>query len=672
MKKTVMILSSVMLLVAGQLMGQLKLASIFTDHMVLQQQTESPVWGKAAPNQKITVTTSWDKLSRQVVTDATGAWKAELKTPVAGGPYSITVKAGKKEVVQLTDVMIGEVWICSGQSNMEWRVKNDIRNMNAEIAAAKHPHLRMITVEKQTSMRPADDCRVEGGWKVCSPETVGDFSAVAYFFGREILQSQNVPVGLISTSWGGTLAEVWVDGESLEQMPYFSEYVKNLRSMPNDPAELEKLYQQHLSNWLDELNTADPGVENGRLLWAEKEFNDAGWYDFPVPGMVQTVGMTQKNGVFWFRKEVEIPASWQGKELTLKLGSIDDDDFTYFNGVLVGKTEGWMTPREYRVPAELVKAGKAVVAIRVLDTGGLGGLGTAKENFRLSCSAGVIDISGNWKARFSLALNEVSIMPRRFEGNMNEPTVLYNAMIHPIIDYSVKGAIWYQGESNAGRARQYRELLPLLIQSWRTKFGHNFPFYIVQLANYMQTVNEPAESAWAELREAQLNTLHLNNTGLAVTIDIGEANDIHPRNKQDVGLRLALNARATTYGENIPFSGPLYRSYEINGSTISLSFDHTDGGLQALDKASQSGDAGGQLQARGAQLKGFAIAGVDKKFYWAEAKIVGDKIVVSSPQVAFPVAVRYAWADNPVCNLYNGAGLPASPFRTDSWDGVTR
>ena len=638
--------------------AQISLSSLFTDNMVLQQQTDAPIWGKAEPKQQLNIFSSWDNSTITVRANEHGIWKASLATPKAGGPYEIIITSGKKEKIRLSNILIGEVWLCSGQSNMEWRLNDGLMNQQQEIAAANYPQIRMITIQKGIALLLVDDCKVVGDtWQICSPETVGGFSAVAYFFGRDLHQNLNVPIGLINSSWGGTLAEAWTEGDCLSQMPYFSDYVKKIRQLPSDKEELKRIYQQSLENWFHDLNTKDQGIENGKLIWADKNFDDADWFDFPVPEMVQTVRMTHKNGVFWFRKEINIPANWSGQEVTLNMGPIDDDDFTYFNGELIGQTEGCFSPRNYKIPGNLVKPGKSVIAVRVIDTGGLGGLGGDAASYWLSSSKGKIDISGNWKAKLSLDLNTIGPLPRRLDENANEPTVLYNAMINPLVPYAFKGAIWYQGESNANRAIQYRDLLPLMINSWRKQFGHEFPFYIVQLANFMKLQTEPVESSWAELREAQsLTAKNLNNTGVAVAIDIGEANDIHPRNKQDVGKRLALAARAQTYGEKITYSGPVYKTYKIEGNAIRLSFEHTDGGLQTKN---------------GEKLQGFTIAGVDHKFYWADAGIDGDEIIVSSPEVEFPVAVRYAWADNPICNLYNGAGLPASPFRTDSWRGLT-
>ena len=341
----------------------------------------------------------------------------------------------------------------------------------------------------------------------------------------------------------------------------------------------------------------------------------------------------------------------------MNVGVIDDNDFTYFNGVQVGHTEGWMAPRSYKVPKELVKGGKAVIAVRVMDTGGTGGINGSPESISLHRSqSDAIPLAGDWKYQVSLNIKDIPQMPVNTANEPNIPGFLFNAMLNPLIPYSIKGAIWYQGEANTGQAYLYRELMPLMITDWRNRWGTDFPFYMVQLASFTAQQTAPVDATWAELREAQTRTLHLENTGMAVTIDIGDAFDIHPKNKQEVGRRLALAARAQTYGEKIPYSGPMYDTYQMEGNKIRIYFKHTDGGLKTANNEI---------------IKGFTIAGVDHKFHWADAVIEGNTIVVSSPAVAFPVAVRYAWADNPICNLYNGANLPASPFRTDDWPGIT-
>lgn len=396
---------------------------------------------------------------------------------------------------------------------------------------------------------------------------------------------------------------------------------------------------------------------DGRAAWTVTDFEDSAWKTMEVPGLMQEQGLKGFNGIVWFRKTIEIPAKWEGKELTLNVGVIDDNDFTYFNGVQVGHTEGWMTPRSYKIPKELVKSGKAVIAVRVMDTGGAGGINGSPESISLHCSqSDVIPLAGDWKYQVSLNIKDIPQMPVNTANEPNIPGFLFNAMLNPLIPYSIKGAIWYQGEANTGQAYQYRELMPLMIKDWRDHWGYDFPFYMVQLASFTAQQTAPVDATWAELREAQTRTLHLENTGMAVTIDIGDAFDIHPKNKQEVGRRLALAARAQTYGEKISYSGPMYDTYQIEGNKIRIYFKHTDGGLKTLNNE---------------VIKGFTIAGIDHKFYWANAVIEGNTIVVSSPEVTFPIAVRYAWADNPICNLYNGANLPASPFRTDDWPGIT-
>ncbi len=467
---------SIVFLLSGFLCisAKITLPKIFTNNMVMQQQTEAPVWGTATPNQQVRITTSWDHQTYLVKADTNGQWKTKLNTPVAGGPYEINISDG--EEMQLTNILIGEVWLCSGQSNMEMTFigKRKVDGYEQTLSSAKkYPEIRLFHIERAMSAQPLDDFgKTRGGWKVCDSTAVRKFSAVAYFFGRNLNENLNVPIGLISSSVGGTVAEAWTSGESLEYMPDFKDIVKEIR-----------------------------------------ENND-----------------------------------------TIK--------------------------------------------------------------------------------------------------NPNTPAVLYNAMIHPMIPYSMRGVIWYQGEANCMKSDQYKELFPLLIRDWRKQWGTDFPFYFVQLANFGKRNDQPEDAPWARLREAQFQTLHVENTAMAVTIDVGEGDDVHPVNKQDVGLRLALSARANTYKEPITYSGPLYKDYRIEGNKIRISFSHTDSGLIAKG---------------GTELKGFAIAGSDHQFHWAEAKVEGNEIVVSSPQVIYPVSVRYAWAADPECNLYNGAGLPASPFRIDNW-----
>ncbi len=645
------ILFAALLMLSGAISAKVVLPPMFSDNMVLQQ-ADAPIWGEAKPMKTVKVTTSWDGKTYETQADKEGKWKLSVRTPEAGGPYELTLTDGQKLVLE--NVMIGEVWICSGQSNMEMPLEGwgKIMNYKKEVSAADHPNIRLLHVEHVTSTQPESDIKVrDNGWQVCSPQTIPNFSATAYFFGREISEKQNVPVGLIHTSWGGTNVESWISGKVLQEMPDFSNVVEEVRAMPDKTA-MKAEYLKTLEAWN---NRVDEGFAAGKPVRAEVSLDDSNWAKMKFPGMVEEQGLNGFNGLIWLRRTVDIPASWAGKKVQLILGTIDDNDITYWNGQEVGRTTGYTIQRNYTVPGKLVKAGQLSLAIRIVDTGG--GCGMPNDLYLRSANGEQISLAGEWKYQVAADARKEGMPPKDMSENPNLPTSLYNAMIHPLVPYGIRGAIWYQGENNASRAYQYRELFPLVIENWRKDWGKDFPFYFVQLANFKPVSPEPVDSDWAELREAQTRTLSVANTGMAVIIDKGEANDIHPKDKQAVGHRLALIARAKTYGEQIPYSGPMYHSYEVDGDKIILSFDHTEGGLK-------SGD--------GKALQGFSIAGRDHKFHWAKAEIQGDKIVVSSPEVLYPVAVRYGWSDNPVCNLYNGAGLPASPFRTDDWKGVTQ
>ncbi|WP_183305470.1 sialate O-acetylesterase [Dysgonomonas hofstadii] len=659
MKKLFVLFIASLFQIAG-ITAQVKLSPLFSDNMILQRETNAPIWGKSDPNKNIEITTSWNNKKYTVSADAQGNWKISVETPAAGGPYTITISDGKP--VKLNNVLIGEVWICSGQSNMEMQVEGwgKVTNYQQELVEAQnYPNIRLLQVERATSPQPLEDIKVAGnGWQVCSSKTVADFSAVGYFFGRDIHKYQNVPVGLINTSWGGTIIETWTSGEALATMPDYKEEIASIKKIPQSPEEREELFYENVELWKKDIEKIDKGFNNGQAVWASIQNDDSGWEQMNIPSIMQEQGLKGFNGIVWFRKTIDIPAKWEGKELTLNLGPIDDNDFTYFNGIQVGHTEGWMAQRSYKIPKELVTKGKAIISVRVMDTGGNGGIFGSPESINLQIADNDrLALAGPWKYKVSLNIKEIPRMPVNMTTEPNIPSFLFNAMLNPLIPYSIKGAIWYQGEGNTGQAYQYRELMPLMITDWRNRWGYDFPFYMVQLAAFTALQTEPVNSTWAELREAQtLTAQHLKNTGMAVTIDIGDAYDIHPKNKLDVGKRLALQARAKTYGEKIPHSGLMYHFYQIEDNKIRIFFRNSDGGLKAKD---------------GEQLKGFTIAGTDHKFYWADAVIEGNTIVVSSPDVKLPLAVRYAWADNPICNLYNGAGLPASPFRTDDWQGIT-
>ena len=639
--------------------AEVRMNPLFTDNMVMQQKSDAPVWGTATPGADVTVVTSWNKAKYTATADENGRWTVKVKTPKAGGPYSMTVTEAGCQPITISNILMGEVWLCSGQSNMQMPVKGDwakVNNCDEEVKNADYPMLRLISVQRITSSKPETDFPTYGdGWQVCSPETIAEFSATAYFFGREVHLKQNVPVGLIHSSWGGTTIEAWMSKEALAGVKDLGSQAEFVSTWPAE-REDRKIQTQKANEAWNRMAAAYNDLCAASNGFADVNFDHSAWADMTLPGSIENV-YRNYDGHVLVRKVVEIPAAWAGKQLTLHINAVDDEDVTYFNGVQVGKGSGWSNQRNYTVPADIVKGGNVVVAIRIMDSGGGGGITGDKSTFYLQGPDGAkVSLAGEWKSKTD---GDGFPMPPKPVNMYDEPywsTVLYNAMIAPLVPYAIKGAIWYQGCSNDDRAYQYRDLQKLLIAGWRDQWGYDFPFYITQLANYTGLQNAPCESSWAELREAQLiASKTMPQTGMAVTIDIGEAGDIHPRNKQEVGRRLALQALNKTYGMAVECSGPIYEGYEVDGNVIRIRFSSVGRGLVA----------------KGGKLKGFTIAGADRKFYWADAKIVGNCVEVSCKDVPRPLAVRYAWAHNPICNLFNKAGLPASPFRTDDWPGVT-
>ncbi|MCD7932580.1 MAG: 9-O-acetylesterase [Tannerellaceae bacterium] len=620
------------------LFAQVSLPHIFTDNMVLQRDVPIKIWGKAGKKEAVTVTFNDTKVFAKA--DNKGNWSVTLQPVAWGGPYTLQV-AGKSNTVTFENVLVGDVWLCSGQSNMEWQV---ISSMNAqqEIAAANYPQIRSYNVVKAIEFAPKED--FQGTWEVCSPQTVGDFSAVAYFFARKLYQETGIPIGIINSSWGGTDIETWTSMDSFEKLGehYMKRYAGidavNIDEFMTENEEKRILYKEALKN--------DKGLAE---KWYEPATDVSGWNTLPVPGLWDTPELIHADGAVWFRYEIELPDGVQNGDAMLGLAMIDDNDKTWVNGQLVGETIGHQISRKYTLPAGTLKKGKNVVAVRVHDTGGGGGIyGDAKDLY-LNTAMGSYSLAGDWLYKESATntmFGYITVSPNMY------PSLLYNGMIHPIIDYRIKGAIWYQGENNAGAAYDYRTLFPNMINNWRNKWGYEFPFYWVQLANFMQKQDRPVESDWAELREAQTMTLSLPQTGQAVITDIGDADDIHPRNKQDVGIRLALNALHKDYGRtDVVYSGPTFNSMTIEGNKAIITFDNIDGGLD--------------VRSRYGYVEGFAIAGSDGIYHWAKAYEKDGKIVVYSDKVKTPVNVRYSWSDNPDINLYNQAGLPAVPFRTD-------
>jgi sialate O-acetylesterase len=641
MKKLLLLLA---LFITGFAWADIRLPKILNSNMVIQREKPINVWGWASAGEKISV--QFKKQVKATKADKNGNWMVILAPESAGGPFELTIKG--KNTITLTNILIGEVWVCSGQSNMEWPVR-EAMNADTEIQNANYPEIRHFTVQKSISTKPESD--VTGGdWKICSPQTVGDFTAVGYFFAREVYQKTKIPIGLVHTSWGGTHSETWTSRIAFEQS---DEFKNMIAAMPN--VDLEKIAVQKREAIEKKLAEAKIKIASGNeaVQWKELNFDHSSWPLIKVPQLWEsTIG--EIDGTIWFRKEFVIDQADASAAATLELGMIDDSDETFVNGVKVGGINGWNTKRIYTIPPSMLKAGKNVVAVKVIDTGGGGGIYGEAKNLRLvTQSQKVVSLAGDWSFQIE-ALSNSTLSPNSY------PTLLFNAMLNPLFNIGIRGALWYQGESNAGRAYQYRKAFPLMIQDWRNHFKQgDFPFYFVQLASFnSDNGNSERGSTWAELREAQTMTLSLPNTGMAVTTDVGEANDIHPKNKQDVGKRLAAVALNRIYNQKGVDGGPTYQSIKIEGNKIRLSFAQAGSGLMVKDKYGY--------------VKGFEVAGIDQKFHYAKAAIEGNDVVVYSEAVSQPVAVHFAWADNPEdANLFNKEGFPAVPFRTDNWKGIT-
>lgn len=615
---------------------------LFSDNAVLQRNRRVPVWGWGTPGSSVSV--SMDMAGAVTARcGADGRWQALVGPFASGGPHTMNVVGGAGRAETRSNILFGDVWVCSGQSNMQFGLGGAV-NGAEEVANANFPQIRLLTVPNVTSATPRELATIN--WAVCSPQTAGGFSAVGYFFGREINQRTKVPIGLINSSWGGTIAEAWVSAPALNRdVPEFKPQIDALGT-----ADTKTPFAQQMRDWWQK---NDAGTAQN---FQATDFSDAAWKSMALSGTWENSGdaeMAQFDGLAWFRRVVEVPASMAGRDLTLRLGQIDDRDTTFWNGEEVGHSEDFGAQRVYKIPGALVKAGPNVLASRVLDTGGGGGFFGPAASMRLEAEGESLGLTGAWKYLRGKALADLSPAPQSVANNPNVPTVLYNAMIAPLVPYGIKGALWYQGESNAGRAEQYQRLLPSLIRDWRGRFGSgDFPFYIVQLAGFMAPDEAPKSDPWPFLRESQnIAAQTVGKSGVALAIDIGEEKDIHPKNKQDVGLRLALQTLAKDYGQKVVFEGPTLAQARRQGSTMVLKMANT----------------GGELSLKGEAERVFAIAGADKKFAWATPTIVGDTVTLSSPDVKEPVAVRFGWSNLPRAFVYNKAGLPAGPFRTDKW-----
>ena len=622
--------------------GKVKLPKLISDGMILQRNTDVNIWGWADANENISV--SFVGSTYNTIADNKGNWKVVLADLKPGGPYQMQINS-----ITINNILVGDVWVCSGQSNMELPMRRVSWNYPSEIEHSENKYIRQFLVpDKYNFDEPQNDLS-SGTWKSASPENTPDFSATAYFFAKFLYEKYKVPIGLINSALGGSPVESWISGNALKKFPKYYNEAKLFR----DSILIKKIEASDRARsnaWYTLLHKVDRGFKDPENIWYKTNLNTSDWSTMEVPGYwSEETDLGQLNGVIWFRKKVEIPSSMAGKSAKLILGRIVDADSAFINGQFVGTVSYQYPPRRYDIPTGLLKAGENTIVVRVISNIGKGGFVPDKQ-YAVVTKDTSINLTGEWKYRLG-----AEMPPLESQTFIRwKPTGLYNAMIAPLINYKIKGVIWYQGESNAERPKEYLSLFSTMIKDWRTNWNEgDFPFLFVQLPNFMETKSEPSESNWALLREAQLKTLSLPNTGMVVAIDIGEWNDIHPLDKKDVGYRFALAAEKLAYGDNIVYSGPIYKSMKIDGNKIILSFTHTGSGLIA------KGDN---------KLKYFAIAGNNKKFVWANAKIENNKVVVWNDKVKNPVAVRYAWADNPDgANLYNKEGLPASPFRTDDF-----
>jgi len=621
---------------------QLFVSPIFGDNMVLQRDKVNTIWGWSEPGDTVTVQIG-DKTATGTA-QADRKWMVKIEPPPAGGPY--TVKVTGKQVAELKNVLVGDVWLCSGQSNMEFMMRQ-VKNANEELKAANYADMRFFVVGQRSGYHPVDV--PSGNWQVVTPETAPRLSAVAYFFGRKLEQELHVPIGLVVAAVGGTPAETWTSVAALHELKDFEPPLAELKMLADEGA---PEYGNYVNHWYDRYDVGQ------KEKWQDPKLDDSSWKTVTLPGGFRDLGVPDTPAVAYFRREITAPAKIPDGRNLLRLGVVEKMDTVYVNGQMVGGSSWVENPRNYMLRPGVLKPGKNQITIRVLKTLPDGGFTAKPEEMKIQLADNtVIPLSGEWKGKVSVDARPPQPLPMAYQNWPVIPSVLYEGMIAPITPLAITGAIWYQGAANSERAYEYRKVMPAMIADWRHAFGQgDFPFYVVSLPTFKVRSAVPVEDAWAETREAQAMTVaEVPNTCLAVTIDTGEANNIHPKDKAPVGDRLARCALAKQYGKKIVYQGPTVDKVEKQAGCIRLHFAHADGGLVA----------------RSERLGQFQIAGADHKWIWADAHISGDYIIVSTSLVQNPVAVRYAWQANPMATLFNGAGLPAAPFRTDDWKGIT-
>jgi sialate O-acetylesterase len=638
MNKLKVLISVFLIIQSTNLIGQIKLPKLISDGVILQRDEKVKVWGWAAPNEKIKLVFKTKTYNTEA--DSNGKWHIMLPAQKAGGPFEMVLKASNKITIQ--DILFGDIWVCSGQSNMELPMERLKEKYGDVIKNATNSNIRQFLVPDTYNFKEPQKDFKDGSWVAATPNTVLEFSGVAYFFAKDIYEKHQIPVGIINSALGGSPIESWLSDEALKAFPKSYEEVQKYK---NDTfiEHIENSDKKRSDDWYALLNSKDKGLYNHWDLPAGIDFSD--WDNMEIPGYLADSALGNVNGAVWFSKDIMVPKVMLGKPAKLFLGRIVDQDSVYINGEFVGTTGYQYPPRRYEVKPTILKEGKNTISIRIINTIGRGGFVLDKPYY-LAVDNDTIDLKGTWKYKLGTTMQPLQ-GPTFIRW---KPEGLYNAMIAPLTNLKIKGVLWYQGESNTDNPEQYAKTLPALINDWRNKWHQGkFPFLFVQLTNFMETTPEPTESNWAQLRQSQLESLKVPNTGMAVTIDLGEWNDIHPLNKEDVGKRLALLARKMAYGEKtIQASSPLPCKATFNEHKVIISFEN-----KGSDLIIKGGD----------DLKGFSISDDGVNFVWAKAIIKNNKVEVWNETTKNPTVVRYAWANNPEhVNLYSKAGLPSTPF----------
>lgn len=638
-------------LAASAAQAKVTLPGTFSDNMVLQQQRTFTVSGKARPGATVRINLGWQKSQVTATADAAGRWSTSITTP-KGSKKAYTLTFDDGEATTFSNVLVGEVWFGSGQSNMEMPVEGwgHVMNWEQEKAAAHHPMIRLFQAKQVTALTPQDEVPLgyTNGWVECSPETVGEFSSLAYFYARELTQKLGVPVGVINSSWGGTPAEAWTSHEALKGVTGFEERLGRIEATGFKADAIQKMYDAEQAAHRQHIIDADCGIGASLAtpVFAAPDFDDSRWATMQLPVYWESVGLDGFDGVVWFRKTIDVPADKAGQDFVLDFGPIDDEDITYWNGEKVAQGWGYNNPRHYVVPGRYVKAGRNVICVRVTDNGGEGGIAGTPDQMTLA---------GDWK--YAIGFDGHTLPPSPTAPGSNWwPSALYNAMVHPFLHFPIRGVIWYQGCANEDRPEQYEPLFQTLIHDWQRAFNQpTLPFHFVQLANFHAPSDLQPDSKWARLRESQRMAKKIDGVEMMVNIDLGEAYDIHPKNKQEVARRLAALSLARTYGQKVAGEAPEFDHYTVCGNVLTVHFRQSDIAEPFLADA---------------DVQGFTLQAPDGTWHKAQARTEGQTVVITSPEVAMPVAVRYGWADNPTCSLRTKSGFRVSPFRSTPYEAT--